>query len=137
VQVFDFGRGQMSPNAPAINGQNTVSVTCSRSRNANDRHVRVQFVLKAIPPEPTRNMRDNRLAYLTYSLYVDAARRRYWGDGYNGTTVFDGTLRLDNRNEVDTRVFQIYGQVDGGQTALPGQWLGAVVTRLEYETDCR
>jgi spore coat protein U-like protein len=137
VQVFDFGRGQMSPSAPAINGHNTVSVTCVRSRDAENFDVDVQFVLKALPGEPNRFMRDSQLAYLRYYLYVDAARTRYWGDGYNGTQAFPGALFLDNRNKVGTLVFPVYGKVEGGQAALPGQWLGAVVTRLEYDTSCR
>jgi spore coat protein U-like protein len=137
VQVFDFGRGQMSPSAPAINGRNTVSVTCTRSRDADNRDVDVRFVLKAMPGEPTRHMRDRHLEYLRYFMYVDPARTRYWGDGFNGTLVLEGSIFLDDRNRVGTLAFPVYGRVDAGQTALPGQWLGAVVTRLEYEADCR
>ena len=137
TQVFDFGRGQMSPNNPPINGHNTISVTCTRAVDAEGLEVQVDFYLSALPVEPNRFMRDRQLEYLRYYLYVDAARTRYWGDGYNGTQAFPGALFLDNRNKVGTLVFPVYGKVEGGQAALPGQWLGAVVTRLEYDTSCR
>jgi len=59
---------------------------------------------------------------------------RYWGDGESyGTATFQGTLLLNDRNRVGTLVHQIYGRVDGGQQpAPPGQWLGLVAVRLEY-----
>ncbi len=83
-------------------------------------------------------MRDSNLLYLRYFMYVDPARTRYWGDGSQGTFVFEGSLFLDNRNRVGTLAFPVYGKVDAGQLALPGQWLGATVTRLEYRiTACR
>jgi len=137
VQVFDFGRGQMSPTAPAITGHNTISVTCIRA-DQNNLRVDVQYDLQAIPAEQARQMRDINLGYLGYSLYVDPARTRYWGDGFSsGTFTFQGTLSLDDKNRVGTVVHQIYGRVDGGQVALPGQWLGLVAPRLEYRPECR
>jgi spore coat protein U-like protein len=137
AQTFDFGRGQMSPSAPAINGYNTISVTCIRGENTSSGEVQVDFHLSALPPEPNRYMRDSHLEYLRYFMYVDAARLRYWGDGTSSTFQFDGTVVLDNRNPVGTLAFPVYGKVDAGQTALAGQWLGAVVTRLEYQVTCR
>ena len=83
-------------------------------------------------------MRDRQLEYLRYFMYVDSARTRYWGDGSSGTFNFPGTLFLDDRNTVGTVAFPIDGRVEGGQTQTPpGQWLGAVVTRLEYQVTCR
>jgi spore coat protein U-like protein len=137
VQLFDFGRGQMSPTAPAINGFNTISVTCTRAQR-DGLVVDVNYNLQAVPAEPNRFMRDSNLAYLRYLMYVDPARTRYWGDGISyGTFTFQGALFLDDRNRVGTFVHQVYGKVDAGQVALPGQWLGLVATRLEYRTDCR
>src|SRR5688572_14477777 len=98
TQVFDFGRGQMSPNNPPINGHNTISVTCTRAVDAEGLEVQVDFYLSALPVEPNRFMRDRQLEYLRYYLYVDAARTRYWGDGTAGTFNFPGTLFLDDRN---------------------------------------
>lgn len=136
-QVFDFGRGQMSPIAPAINGHNTVSVTCTRGRDVEGLDVQVDFYLNALPIEPNRFMRDRNLEYLRYHMYVDAGRTRTWGDGNAGTSNFPGTLHLDNRNPVGTLAFPVYGTVDGQQTQTPnGQWLGAVVMRLEYQVSC-
>lgn len=138
VQVFDFGRGQMSPTAPAINGHNTISVTCTRAPQAEGLDIDVNYELKAIPAEPARQMRDRNLAYLRYAMYVDPARTRYWGDGVSyGTATFQGGLFLDDRNRVGTFVHQVYGKVDAGQLALPGQWLGLVATNLEYRVTCR
>lgn len=137
-QVFDFGRGQMHPAAPAINGQNAVSVTCTRGRELESVEVEVNFYLNALPIEPNRFMRDQHLAYLRYHMYVDAARTRTWGDGTGGTSNFYYTLNLDDRNRVGTKAFLVYGQVDGGQVETPnGQWLGAVLMRLEYQVTCR
>jgi spore coat protein U-like protein len=136
AQVFDFGRGQMSSAAPAINGNNTLSVTCRRTEGAAD--VQVDFHLRALPAEPNRFMRDSTLQYLRYYLFVDAARTRPWGDGVGATFTFDGTVFLDNRNPVGTLAFPVYGQVPGGQVQTPpGQWLGAVVTSLDYQVTCR
>jgi spore coat protein U-like protein len=136
VQVFDFGRGQMTQSAPPINGTNTISVTCTRA-NQNNLSVQVLYDLQAIPAEPVHQMRDSNLQYLRYFMYVDAARTRYWGDGIGyGTFTFQGTLFLDDRNRVGTLAHVIYGRVDGGQLALPGQWLGLLVTKLEYRSIC-
>jgi spore coat protein U-like protein len=137
VQVFDFGRGQMSPTAPPINGNGTVSVTCTRAQQ-NNLNVDVAYELKAIPAEPNRSMRDSHLLYLHYFMYVDPARTRYWGDGVSyGTFTFQGVLFLDDRNRVGTLVHPIYGRVEGGQQqTLPGQWLGLVALRLDYTSIC-
>jgi spore coat protein U-like protein len=138
VQIFDFGRGQMSQTAPPINGHGTVSVTCTRSPQANGLNVDVAYELKAIPAEPARQMRDSNLLYLRYSMFVDPARTRYWGDGISyGTFTFPGALFLDDRNRVGTLVHQIYGRVDGGQQfSPPGQWLGLVAVTLDYNINC-
>jgi spore coat protein U-like protein len=75
--------------------------------------------------------------YLRYDMFVDPARTRYWGDGTQGTFTFQGGLLLNDRNRVGTLAFPIYGRVDGGQQLVgPGQWLGAVVTRVQYNPIC-
>jgi spore coat protein U-like protein len=137
VQVFDFGRGQMTQDSPPINGHGTVSVTCTRAP-VDGLDVDVGYNLKALPAEPARQMRDNNLRFLRYSMFVDPARTRYWGDGETyGTATFQGALFLNDRNRVGTLVHPIYGRVDGGQQlAPPGQWLGLVAVRLEYTTAC-
>lgn len=137
VQVFDFGRGQMTQNSPPINGTNTVSVTCTRAQR-DGLNVHVQYNLLAIPAEPARQMRDSQLNFLRYSMFVDAARTRYWGDGYSyGTFTFQGELFLDDRNRVSTLAHLVYGRVDGAQSLTPpGQWLGLVGLRLEYLALC-
>jgi spore coat protein U-like protein len=139
VQVFDFGRGQMTSTSSPINGTNTISVTCTRAPQAAGRNVDVTYNLQAIPPAPARQMRDRDLNFLRYDMFVDAARTRYWGDGFShGTFTFTGALFLDDRNRVGTLAHVVYGRVDGGQTLTPpGQWLGLVVTRLEFTTICR
>jgi len=137
AQVFDFGRGQMTTTAPPINGFNTISVTCTRAQR-DGLNVSVQYLLKAVPAEPARQMRDSHLAFLHYEMYVDPARTRYWGDGLNfGTSTFQGELHLDDRNRVGTLAHVVYGRVVGGQPlVLPGQWLGLVGVRLEYNAIC-
>jgi spore coat protein U-like protein len=136
-QAFNFGRSPMTPATPAINGNNTISVTCIRGQDLSGADVQVDFHLRALPAEPNRFMRDRGLFYLRYFLFVDAARTRPWGDGVGATFTFDGTLNLNDRNPVGTLVFPIYGQVPGGQIETPpGQWLGAVVTNLEYQVSC-
>jgi spore coat protein U-like protein len=138
VQVFDFGRGQMSQAAPPIYGHNTLSVTCTRAPQAEGHDVEVVYRLQAIPPTPARQMRDSELRFLRYDMFVDPARTRYWGDGAShGTFTFQGGLFLNDRNRVGTLAHVVYGRVEGGQSlAPPGQWLGLVVTRLEYDVNC-
>ena len=132
AQVFNFGRHPMSQDAPPIHSNGTIAVTCTRVAQ-NNLSVEVPFVLKGLPPDPARQMRDQiGGGYLRYLMFVDPARTRYWGDGSQGTSTFQGTCSLDNRNRVCTIPFLLYGRVDGGQVPLPGQWLGAVVSRLEY-----
>ena len=122
----------MSSTAPPIHTNGTISVTCSRAAQEG-LSIDVEFELKALPPDPDRQMRDQiGGGYLRYNMFVDPARTRYWGDGSQGTSAFQGTCLLDNRNRVCTLPFLLYGRVDGGQIVLPGQWLGAVVSRLEY-----
>jgi spore coat protein U-like protein len=137
MQVFDFGRGQMTSSSPPINGHNTVSVTCTRAAR-DGLSVEVSYNLQAIPPAPARQMRDNQLNYLRYDMFVDPARTRYWGDGHShGTFTFQGTLLLDDRNRVGTLAHVVYGRVDGSQPLTPpGHWLGLVLGRLEYSALC-
>ena len=137
VQAFDFGRGQMNQNAPPINGHNTISVTCTRAP-LDGLRVTVEYDLQAIPPAPARQMRDNQLRFLSYDMFVDPARTRYWGDGSSHSTfTFQGALLLDDRNRVGTLAHVIYGKVNGGQNFAPsGQWLGLVGVRLQYYALC-
>lgn len=138
AQVFDFGRHTMSSTSPPIHSNGTISVTCTRVAQ-NGLSVDVEFELKGLPPDPARQMRDQIGAYLAYDMYVDPARTRYWGDGTQGTATFQSTCLLDDRNRVCTIPFVLYGKVHGQQGATPpGQWLGAVVSRLEYRfANCR
>ena len=137
MQLFDFGRAQMSPSAPAINGHNTISVTCTRAQQANNRDVQVNFVLQAVPADPTRYMRDSHLGYLRYTMYVDAARTRAWGDGSGSTFVFRGCSFSTTGTESVPSPFRCTAKWTPGKPPLPGQWLGLVATRLEYDVDCR
>jgi spore coat protein U-like protein len=138
AQVFDFGRGQMGPNHAAINAENTISVTCTRSPELEGVDVLVDFYLSARPGEPSHHMRDRHLLYLRYYMFVDPTRTRHWGTGSGGATfTFPGTLQLDNRNRVGTLAYRIYGQVDGNQgQSPPGQWLGLLQAHLEYQVSC-
>jgi len=136
MPVFNFGRGVMNSTAPPIYGNNTISVTCTRAHRDN-LNVQVDYELAAIPPAPARQMRDANLLYLSYDMFLDPARTRYWGDGSQGTFVIPGTLFLDDRNRVGTLFHVIYGQVNGGQHLTPaGQWLGLVLGRLQYTALC-
>jgi spore coat protein U-like protein len=137
MQTFDFGRGPMTPNSPAINGTNTISVTCTRA-SLDGLNVTVDYNLQAIPPNPARQMRDNQLNFLRYDVFIDPARTKYWGDGFSfGTFTFQGTLFLDDRNRVGTLAHVVYGKIDGAQSLTPpGQWLGMVPGRLEYTAVC-
>jgi len=138
AQVFNFGRGSMSEDSPAINAENTISVTCTRSPELESVDVLVDFYLGVRPGEPSHHMRDSSLRYLRYYLFVDPTRTRHWGTGSGGVTfTFPGTLQLNDRNRVGTLAYRIYGQVDGGQAqSPPGQWLGLLQTHLEYQVSC-
>jgi len=134
--VFNFGRAEMSPTAPAIQSNATISVTCTRREEGYDVDVFLQ--LRGLPAQPARQMRDRiEGAFLRYDMFVDPARTRYWGDGTQGTHFFEGELSLNDRNRVGTLAFLIYGKVDGAQPLIPpGPFLGAVLTRVDYEFAC-
>lgn len=137
--VFNFGRGEMSSSAAPVNATATISVTCTRAPIDN-LSVTVEFELQALPIEPGRVMRhrfEGDWDYLRYNMFVDASHLRFWGDGSAGTATLQGTLTLDDRNRVGTLAFPIFGRVEGAQPLiLPGQWLGAVVTRVRYIPVC-
>jgi spore coat protein U-like protein len=136
VQVFDFGRSSMSQSAPPVNGFNAISVTCTRAFR-DGLEVAVDYELKAVPASPGRQMRDSDLASLSYDMFLDPTRRRYWGDGQTGGTfAIQGALELNDRNRVVTQVHQLYGKVDGGQVASPGHFLGLVGAQLQYHAVC-
>jgi spore coat protein U-like protein len=136
TQVLNFGRHPMTPDSPPVSSLTTVAVTCTRAA-AQGTVVEVPFELQALPAEPTRYMRDNLAQYLRYFVFVDPARTRNWGDGTQGTEVFVGRLFLDDRNRVGTLAFPVYGQVDGGQIVVPNPFVGLVLTRLNYQPNCR
>ena len=127
----------MNAEAPPINGHAVISVTCTRA-HLDGLEVQVDYELKAVPPAPARQMRNRELHFLGYEMFVDPARTRWWGDGQtHGTFSLTGVLFLDDRNRVGTIAHPIYGRVAGAQGAtLPGNWLGAVVTRADYTAIC-
>lgn len=135
--VFNFGRSVMSGTAPSVYAYAMISVTCTRATR-DGLNVDVDFELQALPPDPARQMRNHIDGqYLRYEMYLDPARTLYWGDGSQGTAPLTGTLSLNDRNRVGTLAFPLYGKVDGGQQFVPsGQWLGAVVSKLQYTPDC-
>lgn len=69
-----------------------------------------------------RTMHGPDGAVLRYNLYVDAARRRVWGDGEaGGTATIVG--RSDGRKAKD---FTIYGRIPDGQPVRSGSYRDAV-----------
>lgn len=137
MPVFDFGRAPMNANAPPIYGHNTIGVTCTRSPGAEKRNVDITYSLEAVPPTPARQIRNLDGDFLRYDLFRDPARTQYWGNGYNGTFVFEGELFLDDRNKVGSLFHVVYGRVDGGQIFRTGPGAGAVLSRLVYQVSCR
>jgi spore coat protein U-like protein len=63
-----------------------------------------------------------RDAVLRYNLYVDAARRRVWGDGDSG-----GTARITGQSDGRKAVsFTIYGRIPDGQSVRQGSYRDSV-----------
>jgi len=123
----------MESGSPPVLTTNMISVTCTR--HPQDRlEVTVPFELKALVPDaPPRYMRDAvGGGYLAYDLYLDPARTRIFGDGTNGTFTITNACFLDERNRVCNLAFPLYGKAQAVEPPRPGQWLGAVVTRVEY-----
>jgi len=123
----------MEEGSPPVLTTSTISVTCTR--HPQDRlEVNVDFVLKALVPDaPPRYMRDAvGGGYMAYDMYLDPARTRIFGDGTNGTFTVSGSCLLDERNRVCSFAYPLYGKAQAIEQPRPGQWLGAVVTRVEY-----
>jgi len=129
--VYNFGRHEMTLTAGPINAESTVTVTCTKA-SGQGFAVDLTYDLRAVPPAPSRVMRDRELGYLRYDMFVDSGRRQYWGDGESGTKVISDKMELNDRNKVVTHTHQIYGMVYGQQLVQPGQWLGFVSARLDY-----
>lgn len=69
-----------------------------------------------------RVMVDPKGAVLRYNLYVDAARRRVWGDGEAG-----GTARITGQSDGRKAVeYTIYGRIPRGQTVSSGRYRDSV-----------
>ncbi|WP_298923177.1 spore coat U domain-containing protein [uncultured Ramlibacter sp.] len=138
VQVFNFGRGTTADTGqePA-HAHSMISVTCTRAP-LDGLDVDVNLELSALPASSAREMREQVSGeFLRYDLYLDPARTRVWGDGNNGTFAIVNALGLNDRNRVGSLAFPIYGTVPAGQYAVPpGQWRGAVLTRLVYNPVC-
>jgi len=122
--------------------ETTVGITCTRPVTRRPGvilapDIDVELRLMALPAEPDRFMRDDLLQYLRYHVYVDKGRRRFWGDGTQGTEVIADEFTLRRDNSSFSREYTIYGAVDGAQLVAPSPFIGAVVTRLEYSAFCR
>jgi spore coat protein U-like protein len=113
VTEVDFGRFDDEADGE-ITGQ--LTVTCDRP---------TAFEVSASPGYGSyreRTMFGPRGAVLRYNLYVDAARRRVWGDGEAG-----GTARIVGRSDGRKAVtYTIYGRVPGGQTVRAGGYRDTV-----------
>ena len=74
-----------------------------------------------------RRMRGPQGDELRYNLYVDAARRRVWGDGMAG-----GTARIAGTSDGRRpETFTIYGRLPAGQTVAPGGYQDSVQVTIE------
>jgi spore coat protein U-like protein len=113
VSGVDFGRFDYKDGGD-ITGQ--LTVTCDRP---------TAFEVSASPGYGSyreRTMLGPRSAVLRYNLYVDAARRRVWGDGETG-----GTARITGQSDGRKAVtYTIYGRIPGGQTVRPGGYRDTV-----------
>jgi spore coat protein U-like protein len=135
--IYNFGRHEMTTTSSPIYSEGTVTVTCTRAAGQGFQ-VTVSYDLRGLPNDTGRVMRNTEFASLRYDLFVDAGRRRYWGDGSAGTSTISDTIDLNDNNRVVTHTHELYGTVEGQQSAEPGQWLGFVSARLEYTIErCR
>ena len=138
LPVFDFGRWQMNSVAAPVYGTNSITVTCVKSVGQDKVKVDVDYVLKAVPAEPTRSMRNNDGGYLRYFMFLDAGRTQSWGDGFQfGTFAIQDRLKLSDKNQVASQTHVLYGTVDGNQIVQPGIQLGLIGARLEYQLACK
>jgi spore coat protein U-like protein len=74
-----------------------------------------------------RLMRGPKGDELRYNLYVDAARRRVWGDGIAG-----GTARIAGTSDGrKPETFTIYGKLPAGQAVASGGYRDSVQVTIE------
>jgi len=113
VTEVDFGRFDYKEGGD-ITGQ--LTVICDRP---------TAFEVSASPGYGSyreRTMYGPRGAVLRYNLYVDAARRRVWGDGETG-----GTARIAGKSDGrKAATYTVYGRIPGGQTVRPGGYRDTV-----------
>lgn len=64
--------------------------------------------------------------YLAYNLYTDASRTLVWGDGTGGSLTVNGMA--DSNGTVHT----VYGRIPSQPTAVPGEYVDAIVVTIEY-----
>jgi spore coat protein U-like protein len=113
VTMVDFGRVDHKEGGD-ITGQ--LTVTCDGPTG---------FQVSASPGYGSyreRTMMGPRGTVLRYNLYVDAARRRVWGDGDSG-----GTARITGQSDGRKAVsFTIYGRIPDGQSVRQGSYRDSV-----------
>jgi spore coat protein U-like protein len=113
LTMVDFGRVD-SREGGEITGQ--LTVTCDGP---------TAFAVSATPGYGSyqgRVMRGPREHVLRYNLYVDAARRRVWGDGESG-----GTARITGKSDGRKAVtYTIYGRIPDGQEMHSGRYYDSV-----------
>jgi spore coat protein U-like protein len=113
VTMVDFGRVDHREGGD-ITGQ--LTVTCDGPTG---------FEVSASPGYGSyqeRTMLGPKETVLRYNLYVDAARRRVWGDGDSG-----GTARIAGQSDGRKAVsYTIYGRIPDGQSLRPGRYSDSV-----------
>ncbi len=118
VTMVDFGRVEHRDDDD-ITGR--LTVTCDGPTG---------FEVKASPGYGSyqgRTMIGPKGRVLRYNLYVDAARRRVWGDGEAGTATIAG--QSDGRKAVS---FTVYGRIPKGQPAGSGRYRDSVEVSVAH-----
>ncbi|HEX5079971.1 MAG TPA: spore coat U domain-containing protein [Geminicoccaceae bacterium] len=116
LSMVDFGRIRYKEGSD-ITGQ--LTVTCDGP---------TAFELSASPgygSYDVRTMLGPKGTVLRYNIYVDAARRRVWGDGEAGTARIAG--QSDGRKAVG---YTIYGRLLDGQSVRSGSYRDSVKVSL-------
>jgi spore coat protein U-like protein len=120
--------------AGAVNGNGTLSVTCSLA--AKDKNTTVSYTISLSTGSSNsfvqRQMQSGANT-LGYNLYTSNTYSVVWGDGTGSTATMSGSMKLTNAHQSETDGLTVYGQIPALQDAgAANNYLDNVTVTVNY-----